>query len=212
MRYFDFPEITKVEIDKRSVDSVNSELKEIVKILKSSNMQLYRAKKYRDYTVKKVSGKSLGLDSLSEVTKKIAGDHPPEWNSGNVVGNMNVKKMDGNSAGAGYFGDDPGNITGKNITQTQAAIYQHTGYRIPLTGPKGARVRAWLARKGAFDTGAMDVVRSFQESHKKSSGEKLIIVKPRPFMFISLNAYISEDRDFKAANEYLDKELKKANV
>ena len=58
----------------------------------------------------------------------------------------------------------------------------------------------------------MQVERGFYKSHKKSSGERWIEVKPRPFMYVSINHYLAEDRDFKVTNEYLDKELKKANV
>lgn len=203
--------IRKIEIDKRSMDNVIGDINSIIKILKSPEMQLHRAKKFRDYTINSVSSGRLGLKPIKETTKKISGDHPPEWNSGNIVSSMNVRKMDGNSAGAGYFGDEAGTIAGKSITQTEAAILQHTGYRIPLTGEKGERVRKWLFMQGVLDTG-MQIERSFYKSHRKSSSEKWIEVKPRPFIFKSLNAYTAEDRDFKATNEFLDKELRKANV
>ena len=195
--------IKEINIDKRILASITEDIKGVKKIIESKDMQKYRARKFRDYTVEMVSGGKLGIEKIKETTKKISGEHPPEWNSGDIVTNMSVRTMKGNAAGAGYFGDEPGKIAGKDITQTEAAILQHSGYRIPLTGEKGERVRKWLAWKGVLNTG-MQIERSFYKPRTKSSSEKWIIVKPRPFLEISANHYIADDRDYSATNEYLD--------
>lgn len=206
--------IKSIEIDKRSMDNVIGDINSIIKILKSPEMQLHRAKKFRDYTVEMVSGGKLGLEKIKETTKKISGDHQPMYNTGGLLDRMSVRQTGDNSAGAGYFSGGSGKYSKNSLTDEDIAYIHHlqTGFRIPLTGEKGERVRKWLAWKGVFKTGAMEVARGFKESHQKSSGDKWIEVKPRPFIEISVNHYIAEDRDLKATNEFLDKELRKANV
>lgn len=190
----------RVEIRKSDLDSLAKELRKIGKIVTSPNLQLYRARKYRDYTVKMM--KTGGLDTgppLSDATKKIQGnEHNPEINTGDLIRKMGVRPIKGDAAEAGYF-ENSSKIPSKNITYTQAAILQHTGYRIPASaelggdlGDKGARVRAWMHGRGI---------------HLKSSTH-WIIVPPRPFMLRSYLQFEMNGEDAKACDEYLEKMMK----
>jgi hypothetical protein len=187
-----------VAVDQDGFDTLCRELKKLGHVIASPNMQLYRANKFRKFTIENVQSGNLGLLPISGATKIIAGSHEPEWRTGNLLEGMKVKPAGRNAADVGYF-EDSSLIPGKNITYTRAAILQHTGYRIPLTGEKGERVRAWLAAKGVFSKDYHDFAGGVKSS------DKWIIVPPRPFMIKSMDLYESTGEDIKAVDEFLNK-------
>lgn len=184
------------KIDANQLNMLKKELTSMGRVIASPNMQLYRAKKFRDYTVKRISSGSLELKKISEATKIISGgDHPPEYRTGGLLEAMSVRPSGKNAAEAGYFSGSA-KIPGKNITYTKAAILQHTGYRIPLFGEKGRKVIAFLKEAGVFD--------SLPRSGPRGS-KRWLIVPARPFLFTSLYSYMSEGEDMKAVDEFLEK-------
>ena len=179
------------QVDPNSLKLLLKDLKKLGHIIVDPNMQLYRAKKYRDFTVDMVKYNALGQEPISSATAKIQGrNHNPEWNTGALLNKMGVRPAGKNEAEAGYFGKTE-KIPGKRISWTGAAIAQHTGYRIPLTGDKGARVRAWLADK--------------ERQIFPSKQSQWLVVPPRPFMFSSYVRFENEGMDLRAVDEFLDK-------
>ena len=197
-----------VKIDKKSLDSLFKELKKMKKIIKNPNLQLVRANAFRKYAIDMVESNSLDLKPISETTKKIDKmDHPPEWKTGDLLKSMGVRPSGRNSAKVGYFSDDGTKIKGKEITVTQAAILQTTGFKIPLFGEKGKRVRAWLGWKGAFSA-------SFNGTRPMGvSGEQRWIVVPaRPFFYKAFDHYEAKNIDIKVVDEFLNKLIKKESI
>jgi len=183
-------------------DTLTKDIKLLGVSISDPKMQLYRAKKFRDYTVHRVEKNTLSLKRITRATKVIDGkNHPPEWNKGSITSKMSSRQNKDGSAEAGFFNGSE-LVPGKNITVTQAMILQHTGYRIPLTGEKGARVRKWLAWKGVFSELSPN---SAWRKTKIARNEGWIIVRPRPFMFISARLYSASGLDEKAAVEYMRK-------
>lgn len=197
----------KSELSRNEFDALSRDMKLIGADMDDPGMQLYRAKKFRDFTVERVSSGNLSLRPIKKSTKIIHGKaHPPEWNKGHVVSKMSSRTMDDGSAEAGFF-DDSSMIPGKNITVTKAVILQHTGYRIPLTGEKGEKVRKWLAWKGVFSDPRPN---SAWRRAKSIRNEGWIIVRPRPFVFTSATVYNHAGLDVEAAVEYMNKKRNEA--
>jgi hypothetical protein len=190
-----------MKVDISGISNLRRAIAVLKKKMKGNEMQMYRAKKFRNYTIKMVRGGNLNLKKLSDATKKISGDHNPEWNSGSLVRSMEVRAGNNNDAFCGYFSNSNKMVKGKKITVTQAAILQHTGFRIPLFGEKGRRVKAWFTRKGVFQ--------DLSGGDKPSGSKRWIIVPARPYMFISKDKYDARGLDKKACNEYLNKVLSK---
>ena len=191
-----------ISVDQKSLNSFIKDLKKMGHIISSPNLQLYRAKKFRKYTIDKVRSGELGLVALSGATRIISGDHTPEDNKGGLINQIGVRPAKNNEAEAGYFESNKKKIPGKKITYTEAAIMQHTGYRINLSGDKGAKARAWVYARLA--EAGYSPIKSF---HKLKSDDKWFIVPARPFVFISADNYIGSDEDIIAADEFLDKML-----
>ena len=188
-------------INKSEVDSIIDEFKLIKQSIGSDKLNKYRAEKYRKFTIEYVSKDDLGLEPLSDATKKIAGDHSPLWDRGELVKAMEVKRINSGGAAAGYFGEDPFIKDQKNeqYTTTEWAILMHVGgrggggkfYKIPLTGDKGKRVRNYL--------------KSFDIYPK--AGTEALIVPVRPYMLQSLHRYEDEGWDDMAIKEFFSKTI-----
>ena len=180
------------QIDPYALKLLLKDLKRLGHIIVDPNMQLYRAKKYRDFTVQKVKYGALGMAPISSATERIQkrSSNIPEWNTGALLNKMGVRPAGKDAAEAGYFGKTE-KIPGKKISWTGAAMAQHSGYRIPLTGDKGARVRAWLGDK--------------ERQIFPDKQSQWLVVHPRPFMFTSLVRYENEGADVQAVDEFLEK-------
>jgi hypothetical protein len=183
-------------LDKSTFDAFVKDLKKLGHIIASPNMQLYRAQKYREFTINMVKKGQLDLEPLSEVTQMLTGVHNPLYKTGTLVDYMGIKPIGKNAAECGYWG---ANKTGKpNLAQI--AILQSTGYKIPLTGEKGKRVRAWLAMHN------VPLQNSYSRA-KPKGGDTYLVVPARPWIMISYFAYVFSGEDLKACNEYIDKLL-----
>jgi len=193
--------VIKSSVNSDAFDSLKKEMRLVRDEISGSGLNLYRAKRLRKFIINKVEG-GMGLKPISRATKIIhRKNHLPEWHEGRLVEKMRTRSNPDKSASVGFFEDSEA-VPGKKITVTQAMILQHTGYRIPLTGDKGEKVRKWLAFKGVFDEALPKSIRQ----QIKSGG--WIIVPPRPFMFTALLAYDEAGSDIEATKEYLSGEVK----
>lgn len=175
------------QIDEKSFNALIKHLRGIGKVLGSPNLQLYRAAKLRDHIVTTTKSGSLYLKDISEATMQIqSGNHAPMVNTGELLKEMGVRAVGKNAAEVGYFKGGK-QIPGKKITYTIAAVLHHAGYRIPLTGEKGDRVRKFLAIHGIFP----------------KASTHWLVVPPRPFMFVGFYDYLSSGKDIEAVDEYL---------
>jgi hypothetical protein len=189
-----------VIVEEVQLKNLVKELRKIGKVIASPNLQLYRASAYRQFTMMMTETGKLGLKPINYATQVISGMHEPEWNDGSLVASMKVKPAGRNAADVGYFAGDSEKIPGKNVTITDAAVMQHTGYRISLMGEKGQRVMRWLGAQGVFDQGTL-----FGQKVKKS--DSWLEVAPRPFMLSALARYEEVNGDMQATDEFIDKML-----
>lgn len=206
--------IDQLSIDVLGLQKLIKDLRKINKDLYSPNLQVYRAQKFKQYTINLVKSNNAGLKPISLATQIISGEHDPMNLTGELLEHMAVRRVSGgvkggyspgnlspneSAADVGYF---PGSkkVPGKRITWTRLAILHHTGYRIPLTGEKGRRVRAWLAFHGVNLFGGMNL----KDKSAKGPNRQWIIVPPRPYMLNSLEKYKREGKDLEAVKEFFD--------
>ena len=185
-----------VQIDPKSFNDFVKDLRKLGHVIANPNMQLYRAKKYKEFTQDMVRRGQLDLEPLSEVTLMLAGIHNPEYKTGTLIDGMGIKPIGKNAAEAGYFG---ANKSGKpNLARI--AILQHTGYKIPLTGEAGKKVRAWLFSHNI----------NLNNKHQRSTPpgtETYLVVPARPWMMISYMSYMMTGQDIVACDEFINKLL-----
>ena len=195
----------KVELNKKDLAAVQEEFNKTKKAMSPKELNLHRAKKFKEYSNKAVRTGNVRLLPLSNMTIMLAGAHDPEFLTGKLLEEMKVASNPDKSATVGYWNPSK-KVPGKNITYADLALIQHTGYRIPLSGEKGRKVRAWLAMHGVNLFGQMGK----QKKTVKGivGGDKWIIVPPRPFLPRSLDRYLEEDLDSKVTKEYIDRILK----
>lgn len=181
-------------IDQKSLNDFVKQLRSLGHIIADPNMQLYRAKKYRDYTIEMIREGRMNIRPLSELTQVISGEpHNPLWLKGAILESMGVKPVGKNAAEAGYWDADSGilqNTAKKPITVAHWVRALHTGFRIPLKGEKGNRVRGWF---------------KFKHGIEFPWEQEWINVPPRPFMMLSYWSYLLNGKDIEAVTEYIDK-------
>jgi len=194
----------KVELNKRDLAYVQDEFDKIKKTLNSKGLNLHRAIQFKKYTETLVSSGSVRLLPLSSVTIFLTRVHNPEFLTGKLIDEMQIASNPDKSATVGYW-EPSKKVPGKDLTYANLALIQHTGYRIPLTGEKGEKVRKWL---GAQGVGSPNAGRNKKTVKSIVAAGKWIIVPPRPFMTRSLDRYLEEDMDSKAVREYIDGALK----
>ncbi len=146
-----------------------------------------RAEKFRKNTISDVKTGRLALKKNRPATEIIQNTtHPPEYFTGELLKSIDIKTEDNGSAEAGYFVSDQRRPASAKISYTDIATLQHTGYRIPLLGEKGERVRRWLAGHGVY----------------VKKNKAFLIVSPRPFIFKSFDR--SENSDDTEINKFMD--------
>lgn len=188
----------KYKIDQVQLNKLIKSLEKIGKVIGSKNLQLYRAKKFREFTVKGVERNNIGLKKLSNATIRFTGDHSPLWLTGKLIKHMGVRPAKGNAADAGFFENDKTLYPNTNITITKLVCLHHTGYRIRVNTPKGQAYMRFLASQGFFDG----------NPEGANKGRGFIEVPPRPFMLKSINLYESKGLDMKATDRFLDRLMK----
>jgi len=155
------------------------------------NLQKARADAFEIFAINRVKVGSAGMSPISDASKKIAGrNHPPMWNNGYLLRNMKKKEiLKQNAYEIGYFKNDKRKSPYSNLPLSTIASLQHTGFKVPLQGKKGERVRAFLAVHGIFP--------------KKT--RSYLIVTPRPFLWITADMYEASRID----DKIIDKEIEK---
>jgi hypothetical protein len=181
-----------VHVDPASLSSFKQGIKDIIKNIDAQEMNMIRAKAYKDFAADMGKAGRLDLKSIGSLTSYMTGDHNPMSLTGKLLSLMKVVPASGNSAEVGYFPGGP--IVPSNsynkITYTQLAIIHHTGYRIPLKGEKGKKVRDWF----------------FAVYGVKFKGSaEWLIVPPRPFMDKALDLYKEQGIDNLVVEKYLKK-------
>ena len=184
-----------VSLDPNSLREFKKDLGLVKKMIDSRELNLFRAEKYTKFTKDMIRSGTLNIKARSNLTEYISGNFDPLSVTGKLLEQMKAVYGKGKSGEAGYFGGGPEvpSIGYRKLSYTDLAILQHTGYRIPLQGPKGKKVRAWFVACYGI--------------HFKKEREWLI-VPPRPFMHRSLDSYERRGLDNKAVSEYIDKKLK----
>ena len=191
----------EVSLDPSALREFKKDLERIKKEISSEKLNLERANNFKQYTKKLVKKNQAGLLPISSATRILTGDHNPIDLTGKLLEAMKVRESKGNSAEVGYFDEDTTKVFGKKITYTRLAEIMHTGYKIPLTGEKGRKVRAWLAINGVNLFGGMGKF--------YGASRQWIIVPARPFFNNSFFRFNNEGEDERFAKEYLDKVLGK---
>jgi hypothetical protein len=184
-----------VSLDPNSLREFKNDLKQLKNVIDSRELNLHRAEKYRDFTRDMIRSGTLNVKARSSLTEYISGNFDPLSVTGKLLEQMKAVYGKGKSGEAGYFGGGPlVPTTGRRkLTYTELAILHHTGYRIPLQGEDGQRVRAWYW---------------FHFKVHFHPNKQWLIVPPRPFMYRSLDSYERRGLDNKAVSEYIDKKLK----
>ena len=195
----------KVELSAADQKYVQDTFDSLKKIMTSKELNKHRAQSFKSFTKKALRDGNIRLVPLSEITIFLAGAHNPEHLTGKMLDEMKVEAAENNSAIVGYW-EPSKKVPGKKITYSQLAMLQHTGYRIPLTGPEGKKVRGWLAKKGVFS--ATDNSRNKKTFKNIIAAGKWLLVPPRPFMPRSLDLYLELDKDSEAVHNYIEKVLK----
>lgn len=194
----------KVELNKKDLSYVQEEFNKIKKAMNSKDLNKHRADSFKAYTRSSLSSGSVHLRPLSSATIFLAGIHNPEFLTGKLIDEMKVVSNPDKSATAGYWNPSK-KVPGKNLSYADLAIIQHTGYRIPLSGEKGRKVRAWLAMQGVI---GKNISQDNNANKGIKGSDKWIIVPPRPFLPRALDKYLREDMDSKAVHKYIERVLK----
>lgn len=179
-------------IHPKDLDNFVKELRKLGHIIADPNLQLYRAKKFKEHTVQMVRSTMLDFKRLSELTQFVYGEHQPVWNTGDLVKKMGIKPVGKDAAEAGYW-DSQGNMPGKKITVAGWVRALHTGFRIPLKGDKGERVKKWYYAVTEKNFRAETLAKGY------------LFVAPRPFMMKSYHDYVNSGLDMAVVDEYLNK-------
>lgn len=162
------------------MNELDKVINDIIKGISSPELNIARAKSFKKFTQQKLRLGDLGLKQNKPATIKIQGGvHPPMHFTGRVNRAMKIKIRPDKSVDAGYFMGDSTKPSGSKISFAKIVKIQACGFRIPLTGGKGEKVRRWLAAHGIFPR----KTRSF------------LVVAPRPFILNSINMYKERKKD-----------------
>jgi hypothetical protein len=191
---------TEIRLEPNFWNRFKDDLKKIKSSLSSQEISIHRAKKLKEFVIENVSSGQAGLHPLSSATTFLTGQHNPMSLTGKLLQEIKYKPDGKNDALVGYLPDSK-KVEGKNITYTKLAEIHHTGYRIPLTGPKGKKVIGWMKRVG--------LISGKGEGLGKGGSKQWLIVPPRPFFIDSVYKYVMSGLDNEAAEKYIREVLKK---
>ncbi len=169
-----------------------------------TDLNTIRARRFREYAIEQVRSGNAGLKPISSATSIISGTHNPEWNTGYLLSMMGTRSNKDGSADAGYFAEGQnysklvGNLGMGTVRQETSmslvniAVLQHTGYKIPLFGAKGMRIRKFLAAHRIY----------------VKADKMWLIVPPRPFLLNMAVRYEDSGIDQEVLADYIEKILK----
>lgn len=180
------------------LDDLNKAFSSIKEAMKSPQLQKARAEKFKDAAPRIVGSGAAGMKPNKSATRKIQGiQHSPESWTGELVGAIEVR-VDPTGAEAGYFSDStkkPGPRTladgaksQSNLSFAEIAMLQTSGFRIPLSGPSGAKVRGFLARYGIF----LKATKAF------------LVVSARPFLTKAADVHEGAGGDEMAVDQFFE--------
>lgn len=153
------------------------------------DLNLERGRKYQKFAKTGTRAGKIGLKENSEATVKIQGkSHPPMAHKKQLIKHVNLK-VKGQSTEVGFFRSDVSKPKDSKLTYFTLAKIHKTGYRIPLTGEKGRKVRAWLAAHGIF-------VRK-SKTH--------LVVPARDIIGNSISHYLAKPTDDRIIKKWFDK-------
>lgn len=114
-----------------------------------SKMNKARARAFKKFMTDQVKSNSLYLRPLSPITVALQGkNHAPMHNSGSFTSAVK-DRQEGDVSVAGWI-QESGSPKGAKIQWREIAALHITGYRVPLFGNKGDRVRGYFATHGIF--------------------------------------------------------------
>lgn len=159
--------------------------------IEKGDLNARRAESFKNFVIERVHTGLLDLDAISEATAVLSpeGDHEPIAASGYLLEKMIVESHKKGDAIVGYKKGGP-KYPGSKLTVHQIAVLQHTGFRIPLSGEKGKRVRKWLAIHGIYPR----------------ANKEFLEVKPRPFLFKAAVRFVDSGIDKEIIEQFI-KEL-----
>lgn len=147
-----------------------------------------RGERFMEYVKKNVKEGALGLKKDSRATEKIQGSqHAPMDHTGTLLGGMKLQTDWRHITSVGYF-DDGSRAAGYSLTYLTLVVLHHTGYKIPLSGVNGEKVRGFLARHGVFP----------------SKTKNALYVPARPFFDNAVEKYDANDEDAKGIGEDIE--------
>lgn len=160
-------------------------------------LNMRRGKVFKKFTTTALKNGRLGLKKNTKNTIKIQGQsHPPGYMKGIFVKQIQNKINKDKSVSTGFLASNSNKPKDRHLpfksrepkTWTQIAIYHHTGFRIPLQGDKGKRVRKFMAYHGIY--------------YKVE--KPYIQVPARPFLYNSMGLF-EKKQDTKVINDYMDR-------
>lgn len=182
----------KVEV--KGIDPIIAEIKEITEKFKKGDLSKRRADAFKEYVTVRVENNGLGLASISDATKKIrhqttGADDTPMVNQGRLLHAMQTRSYKDGSAQAGYFSGG-GNYpdSGKSFLDIAALHHLEGGFRVPLSGDGGSRVRKFL----------------FVHGVTPGASKEYLHVRSRPFLYIGADLFVSSKEDDDVIKEYMD--------
>jgi len=165
------------------------------------SMNKRRSKAYVGNTKQDAQNNKLRFAPNTPATRQIqTRKHSPMSFYGEMMNNIKTR-TNGQNTESGFFQNDPSKPTAKDrckvgrynkparITWYKIALLHTTGYKIPLQGEKGRRVRKFLAAHGIFP----------------SATKEFLIVVPRPILKASYQNYIKSMKDDIIIDKYFDK-------
>ncbi|MDA3900061.1 MAG: hypothetical protein PF637_06030 [Spirochaetes bacterium] len=177
-----------------SIEGLDAVVKALtgLKSIPAGRINKYRSKAFMDFMEKKARSGSLALRSVSEATKKIHGkDHKPLYNKGEML--RVVKARHGKHVSIAGWLKESGTPKGSKIDWRSIVGLHMTGYRVPLFGEKGRKVRGFLASKGIFPR----------------KEKRYIVVTSRDILGIAYRQYEITNRDIDIAKKGFAAEIER---
>ena len=185
----------------KGLNALRMDLTNLAGKISKTTLNKKRANAFKEYAADQIASNSLQLRQISEATAFMRGDHAPIADTEELLRNIKVKTrintIHKKVTEAGYFTDSKkhsrreeelGAKVSDPLRLNQIATLHHTGYRIPLQGEKGRKVRGFL-------------VKTYGIVFSKS--RSFIQVPPRPFLYKAAAIFASSHEDDQILNNYM---------
>lgn len=163
-------------------------------ILDRKTLNRRRGKGFEQFTKGSARNADLGLIHISPLTRILQGrNHPPLYFTGKLVSQIETKTSETMSE-TGFHRSNKAKPENSRMTYFGLAIIHAAGYRVPLQGEKGQRVRAFFAAQGIYF----------------SATKQYLIIPPRPLILNAITRYAKRGYDERILLDYMDKLWRKA--